>query len=530
MRKLIFSIENIDSPEKAKEAEELFSRVSGYNASIDMEKGQMSMEIPNDTDISQLGDSLEAVAAANGFSINPTPRFINDTQTDKPKTNFPKISFPTFIVAIILAILVSTLTTFALFRKAYSPTRTIQPILNDSTDVSTYADVSTFASIFKTYSMYDLDDEEMINQILKAFCRASGDYFAEYYTDEEYRQLNESDAGHMVGIGVSCVPSFEIEYKGKTASMIQVVRVYPDSPAEKGGLLPDDLVIGVKVNGTAQLITESTYDTVLNLIRGEEGTPVTLILLRREGEEEEWKELELTLTREAVTVLSVSHRISTTDPTVGIISIEGFDFTTPTGLKDAMNDLLDSGIEKFVFDLRFNPGGDLRSIEAILSYFLEEGDLMISTKDKSGYEAEDVVKQVYYSGAASTCSVKAEEIGMYRGYKYAVLVNGNTASAAELFTSNFRDYELGKIVGTKTFGKGSMQSIFSLSSYGIPGAIKLTTRYYYPPSGEGYNGIGIYPSEGYSVELSEEAQSINHYLMTEEMDNQLQTAIQSLYD
>ena len=107
-----------------------------------------------------------------------------------------------------------------------------------------------------------------------------------------------------------------------------------------------------------------------------------------------------------------------------------------------------------------------------------------------------------------------------------VLCNGSTASAAELFTATFRDYDLGTIVGTKTYGKGSMQSIMPLAYFGYGGAIKLTTRKYYPAFGEGYDGIGIEPDE--TVELSESAAKKNIYEITDAEDNQLCRAIDLL--
>ena len=110
--------------------------------------------------------------------------------------------------------------------------------------------------------------------------------------------------------------------------------------------------------------------------------------------------------------------------------------------------------------------------------------------------------------------------------KFSVLVNKFSASAAELFTANIRDYELGRIVGVKTYGKGSMQTTFSLSRYGYDGALKLTTAYYFPPCGEGYDGIGITPHV--IVELSEEAEQYNINLLPDHLDNQLSAAISTM--
>ena len=124
------------------------------------------------------------------------------------------------------------------------------------------------------------------------------------------------------------------------------------------------------------------------------------------------------------------------------------------------------------------------------------------------------------------CDITRKDIGKYKDLKFAVITNGNTASAAELFTATVRDYDLGPIVGETTYGKGCMQSIFSLSYYGFDGGLKLTTKMYFPASGEGYHGIGITPDV--PVELSEEAKQYNIYVLPEQLDNQLQTAIDQL--
>ena len=185
------------------------------------------------------------------------------------------------------------------------------------------------------------------------------------------------------------------------------------------------------------------------------------------------------------------------------------------------------GCDKFVFDVRNNPGGDLESIKAVLSFFLSEGDLIVSTKDKAGNERFDRVQVLKHEQSAyAGCDITKEDIGKFSNLEFTVITNGNTASAAELFTATMRDYELGIIVGQTTYGKGCMQSIFSLQYYGVEGGLKLTTQMYFPACGESYHGIGIAPHV--PVELSQEAQEYNLYVLPEELDNQLQTAISQM--
>ena len=185
------------------------------------------------------------------------------------------------------------------------------------------------------------------------------------------------------------------------------------------------------------------------------------------------------------------------------------------------------GCQYFVFDLRNNPGGLLTAVEDVLILFLREGDTVISTKDSSGREA--VTKIAVNAEGMITCgsgTLTKDDLGMYRDLKFSVLVNGYSASAAELFTANMRDYELCSIVGEKTYGKGSMQTTFSLTRYGYDGALKLTTAHYFPPCGEGYDGIGITPHV--EVTLSEEALKYNVNLLPDSLDNQLAEAINTM--
>ena len=225
---------------------------------------------------------------------------------------------------------------------------------------------------------------------------------------------------------------------------------------------------------------------------------------------------------------SVTYRVCATEPKVGIVKIIQFDLTTPGQFCTAMDSLIASGVEYFVFDVRYNGGGDLASITAVLSYMLEQNDVLIKTRDRSGSEVITKVDEVKYAFTSpyAACNVSKSEIGKYRDKvkgKSAVLTNGSTASAAELFTCALMDYEISEIVGTTTYGKGSMQSIFSLAYYGYDGAVKMTTKMYFPPISDGYDGIGIKPD--LEIELDEALKNKNIYKITDEEDNQLQAAI-----
>ena len=186
-----------------------------------------------------------------------------------------------------------------------------------------------------------------------------------------------------------------------------------------------------------------------------------------------------------------------------------------------------------MFDVRGNPGGDLQSIKAILSYFLQAGDLVLEAKDRSGAVAErHLVEAVSHTGDYADCSVAASEIGMYADLEMVILCDENTASAAEVFVATLRDYKeirglrLQGIVGEQTLGKGIMQSTRRVEFEDMVGYVKVTTHAYVTQCGVSYHGEGIAPTD--RVLLSEEAKKYDLTLLPQEMDAQLRFAVAKL--
>lgn len=211
-----------------------------------------------------------------------------------------------------------------------------------------------------------------------------------------------------------------------------------------------------------------------------------------------------------------------------MVRISSFDLNTPTQFRKVVDNCKEAGAKKFVFDVRANPGGDLRSVRAILSYFLQEGDLILQAIDKNGKVSQETnCVPVIYTGEASGCSVLQQQIGQYRDLDFAILCDENSASAAEVFTATLRDFELPRIiVGQKTFGKGIMQSIFELPFKGMKAYIKLTTHSYVTQCGESYHEKGIEPSV--FSERSAGTENLSVDSLTWEQDIQLQTAVSKL--
>jgi carboxyl-terminal processing protease len=236
------------------------------------------------------------------------------------------------------------------------------------------------------------------------------------------------------------------------------------------------------------------------MVAGENGTPVTL-KVERDGTEQD-----ITVIRGDYTAYTVIHSLMEENgEKIGYVKIIQFDSITVTQFKNAVEELKASGCEKFIFDLRGNPGGELNSVVAMLDYLLPKGPIVhILDADKNE-------TQVYESDANE---VTGEMI---------VLADGNTASAGELFTSALRDYEKATIIGTKTYGKGCGQSFHPLSNGGF---ITVTSFFYNPPFGENYDGIGIYPD--IEVELPKEYKNTNTLIIPKGSDTQLSAAIAEL--
>lgn len=434
------------------------------------------------------------------------------------------------VCVVAAAAIILTFTLTSAFQRSYYTKRLQQQqevidMMRESE--GTFDKLEFLSQLFQYYSYYagDKTEEEMVTAVLKAYAAATGDLYADYYTEEEYAEMTRENNGQYQGIGVSVVQT-TATVNAVTYQVFEIISVYEDGPAAETDLRVGDMIYCVKVDGEFQSIAQlGGYTPALNCVRGEEGTVAEFGVLRLVGEE--YQTLTFAVTRHAFVAKSVTYKLCKTDPTIGVVSISSFDLTTPVQFKAAVNALLDDGVEHFVFDVRNNPGGDLQSIKAVLTYFLQRNDVILQAIDREGRVAESYVAEpIRWGDQYSACNVSASEIGMYADLDMVVLCNGNTASAAEVFTATLRDYGLAKIVGEKTFGKGIMQSILSLSRINpaFSGYVKMTTYAYVTKCGVTYHEVGISPDEGLEVSLSPEAQSVNLFVLEQSQDAQLQLA------
>ncbi len=441
-----------------------------------------------------------------------------------------QIVFLTCLLLVTAVLLTYTLTAAA-WRRAYTDKLLEQQALINSLQDSTSSaaeNLQLLDAVLEAYSLYadTLDKEAMLEAAFKAYVEASGDRYARYYTEEEYLELKRSNNAELYGVGIGVFnKTFTVEGEDTERQGFYIYDIYDGSTAAEAGIRVGDFVYAVQVDGVTKTVSELGYSAAASAIRGEENTTVTVGIYRPGNGGGEFFERQLT--RRYFETKSVHSDVLESDPRVGIVKITSFDLKTPTQLKNAVNGLLQRGAQYFIFDVRDNPGGDLESIKAVMSYFLKQGDPVLESVNRNGEIVTSyTVEPVSHEGDYADCSVAENEIGMYANLKMAVLCNENTASAAEVFTATMQDYGLATVVGMKTFGKGIMQTTKRIPFGDMVGYIKLTTYAYQTKRGESYHEKGIVPDS--TVDLSEEAKQQPLLLLPQSMDAQLNTAVQLL--
>ena len=339
--------------------------------------------------------------------------------------------------------------------------------------------------------------EDVQEAMFRGLLAGLGDPYSGYYTEEEYKELMESSNGIYCGIGATVQQNME-------TMLITIIKPFVNGPAYKAGMLPGDIVY--MVDGLD--VTGMDINNVVAMMKGEAGTEVEVTVMRN-GEQ-----VTLTITRDFVEVETITHEML--DNKIGLITITEFDEVTIQQFKDAVDGLKADGMKGLVIDLRDNPGGLLNAVVDMLEYILPDG-LIVYTEDKYGEREE------YYGKDNNELKLPI-----------AVLVNGNSASASEIFAAAMQDYEAATIVGTTSFGKGIVQSIYPVnwvaSQLRMKGfeedgsAVKVTISYYYTPSGRCIHGTGVTPDV--EVELAEELKQ--QVVIEKEEDNQLAAAIEVL--
>lgn len=314
------------------------------------------------------------------------------------------------------------------------------------------AKLNAIDSVLDSFYFEEVDDEKAKDSIYKAYLSSYGDKYTVYYTADEYKKLTETTNGTFSGIGAVCQISSE--------GGILLVDVYESGAGYKAGLRSGDRII--QVDGTD--VTDMDLSSAVALVKGGKGTQVGLKIVR-DGATSDY-----TVVRDEIEVQTVNYAI--TEDNIGYISVSQFENVTAKQFKAAIEDLKSEGAKGIIIDIRNNPGGLLTTVISMLKDILPNG-LIVYTEDKDGNRKE-------YSDNDN------EELDM----PLAVLVNGNSASASEIFAGAIQDYGKGVIVGTQTFGKGIVQTVKPLTD---GSAIKFTIAKYFTPKGQDIHGKGVTP-------------------------------------
>ena len=354
--------------------------------------------------------------------------------------------------------------------------------------------------IINQYFLYDEDLEQVEDYVYIGMMAGLGDPYSAYYTEEDFKELQADTEGVYSGIGA-------LLSQNRLTGLCTVVRVFENAPAYESGMLPGDIlyeVDGHPVQG------EDLSILVNNYIKGEEGTDVTITVFRQETNEY----VDLTVTRRSVEVPTVEYEML--EGQIGYILITQFDLVTAQQFKEAADDLMSQGMKGLVLDLRSNPGGVLDGAVEIADYILPDDlteyaaggqeTMIVYTEDKNGegeqYRASD---------------------GHQLDIPIAILINEESASAAEVLTGPLTDYDRAVSVGTTSYGKGIVQSLIPL---GDGSAIKITMAHYYTPSGFDLHGKGITPDVEVELDEALRTQAVGE----PQEDNQVQAAVEEVME
>ena len=320
----------------------------------------------------------------------------------------------------------------------------------------TYRQLSIFNEVYnrvKEQYVEEVTDKELIEKALNGMLQAL-DPHSSYMNEEVYKEMQIDTSGSFGGLGIEMTTD-----KG----FIKIVSTIDDTPAQKAGVQAGDYI--THLDGTS--VVDMTLKEAIDIMRGEVGEPITITIVR--GTE---KPFDIEIKRDIIKVQSVKHRVINN---VGVLRISTFNEQTTVGLKKSIEEL--EGSENppigYVLDLRNNPGGLLNESVTVTDVFLEKGEI-VSIR---GREKKDV--QVF----------SAKKGDMINGKPLIILINEGSASASEIVAGALQDHDRAVIMGIKSFGKGSVQTIVPIDS----GAVRLTIAKYYTPSGDSIQAVGIIP-------------------------------------
>ncbi|MFR1708996.1 MAG: S41 family peptidase [Clostridium sp.] len=356
----------------------------------------------------------------------------------------------------------------------------------------TYENIIDFEKLFTIkdkldkYYLGEIDTNKLIDGAAAGMTEAVGDPYTTYMNAEEFKDFYSQTEGNYVGLGIQV---------GVKEDKIVVVAIFENSPAEKAGILSGDIiesVNGAKVEG-------KDLEKAVATMKGKKGEGVELTLSR-----ENKGAFDVKAVRDEIEMVTVKKEMI--DSQVGYIQVTMFDENTSSNFEKAIKELKSQGMKSLIVDLRENPGGLLDQTVNMCSQFIPKNKNIVYTEDKYGNRKD-------YNSIG----------GIAEGLPLTILIDEGSASASEIFTGAIKDYKLGTLVGTKTFGKGVVQTTFYRDRDGFSDgtALKVTISKYYTPNGQNIHGIGIEPD--ILVEYPEELKGKNY---DRTVDPQFQKALE----
>lgn len=342
-----------------------------------------------------------------------------------------------------------------------------------------------FRKIIDQKFLGEVEEEALVDGAIKGYIAALNDPYTQYLTKEEMEEFTIDVEGNFVGIGVYLTKDIQ-------KNTVTVISPIKDSPAYKAGILSGDIISKVDgISYTGEQLTEAS-----NKIKGEPGTKVKLEVLRGD------KTLDFEIKRENVKVNHVENKVI--NDNIGYIKFNTFDDGCSEEFEDNLKELKSKNIKSLIIDIRNNGGGIVDEALEIADLMINKGDTLLITVDKNKNEEISKAK-------------KAPIIEV----PIVILTNESTASASEILAGALKENNKARTVGTKTYGKGVIQELFSLKD---GSGLKITTQEYYTPKRNKINGVGIQPDE----EVQLDADLENKPEIKEEEDTQLQKAIEML--
>ena len=331
-----------------------------------------------------------------------------------------------------------------------------------------YSSLQTLDSYVRENYLGEIDEEQLGDGILKGYVSGLGDKYSRYLTAEEFQEEQSEDSGELVGLGLTLTED--------ESGYIRIVEIMADSPVYDSGLTSGDIITFVDGN---DVLVEG-FDESIDALKGQEGTNIT-ITVRRDGIDKDY-----TFTRRSMSVTTVEGELISGG--IGYVKISGFKKNTPEQFIETVDRLRANGAVGFIFDLRGNGGGLVSALEECVDPLLPEG----------------VIATAEYGDGHSETLVYSDESELK--LPMTVIVDGKTASAAELFAASLRDFGKAELVGEQTYGKGVMQIT---TEFEDKSAVVLTVAKYKTANSECYDGIGLTPD--YIVEDNEETSADEQY-------------------